>query len=346
MCQIIIKPKGLLTKLDNLDRSKDKNKDGFGVMWYNTDIKKVQVFKTLDYEEFKKVIVESVKEYSAVIHLRMASKGGVSLDNVHPFETSRGALLCHNGTLQSWGNATISDTKEFADTFRSLNVDWGAKATETLVSHTIGTAYNKIVVMMPNGNIKIFNENLFIEEEGIKYSNTCHRKTAYYTPSRVTPKDNIDYGDYGYGDDETIMPFNNKKVQEKFKIFVYGSLKKDKFNHSYLSTAKFLYKAKTVEKFAMIRDKYRPYPYVLGETPSGHQIIGEVYEVDEDTKEVLDILEGVPHHYMEQEIKVQKLYTNGVGYTKDDAIIYTKTSTTKFPSVIAAYDSKLFIEEW
>lgn len=351
MCQIIIKPAGLLTKLDNLDRAKERNKDGFGVMWYNTDIKKLQVFKTLDYEEFKKVIVDHVKEYSAVIHLRFASKGEVSLDNVHPFKTSRGALLCHNGTLQSWGNATTSDTKEFADTFRSLNIDWEAKATETLVGHTIGTAYNKIVVMMPNGHIKIFNENLFIEEEGIKYSNTCHQEVTYYTPYKVTPKDTINYGNYwDDGDIDTIIPLKNKKVQEKFKIFVYGTLKKDKINHSYLSTAKFLYRAQTVAKFAMVSDKGVPYPYVLGETPRGHQIIGEVYEVDEDTKKVLDILEGVPHHYIEQEIKVQKLYTYGaddhVGYNKDDVIIYTKSITTKFPSVIASYDSKLFIKEW
>ena len=53
MCQIIIKPKGLLTNLKNLDVAQAKNSHGCGVMWFNEDTKELHIFKTLDYKEFK-----------------------------------------------------------------------------------------------------------------------------------------------------------------------------------------------------------------------------------------------------------------------------------------------------
>lgn len=353
MCQIIIKPRGLLTNIENLDRAKERNKDGFGVMWFDEESQKVITAKTLDYNEFKIYITHRVKDSSAVIHLRFASRGKISLDNVHPFRTSKGAYLCHNGTLTSWGNDLVSDTKEFADTFEALDIDWEAPATEKLVGHTIGTAYNKIVVMLKNGYVKIFNRELFIEEEGIMYSNTCHQPIKVYSPPTKSYYYDEDYNKkesmYGNLWDDVNDVTHTVKTKETFKIFVYGTLKKGNSNHGYLSDAKFLYKATTVKKWAMV-GKGMPFPYILGEHTEGYNIIGEVYEVDEDTKEILDILEGAPSHYIEQEIKVHPIIiVNGlekIGYSQLPVITYTRSDTTKRPSLINNFNKKDFIEEW
>lgn len=346
MCQIIIKPKGLLTNIENLDRAKESNKDGFGVMWYDDELGKMMTYKTLDYAEFKQVVIDHVQKSSAVIHLRYASRGAITLDNVHPFETSKGAFLCHNGTLSSWGNSTISDTKEFANTFKELDIDWEVPAAEVLVHHTIGTAYNKIVIMMPNGHVQVFNKNLFIEEDGILYSNKCHQKTTYEYKYEIVD-DLPKYEDFFTDDDDPDTP---PETKEKFKIFVYGTLKAGEYNHGYLGNATFLYHAQTADKFAMVGDGCL-FPYILGESDKGHHIIGEVYEIDEDTKEIIDILEGAPLHYIEREIEVQRLiFYNSNKYNpsnkKDKVIVYTKTNTTKRPSLIASYDHNLFIKEW
>lgn len=356
MCQIIIKPKGKLLSIENLDIAQEKNKDGQGVMWYNEDEKKMYYYKTLDYVAFKDIIINHVKEHTAVVHLRWASKGEVTAENLHPFKTSHGAMLCHNGTLSSWGNDTISDTQEFAETFRRLNIDWEADATKTLISHIIGTAYNKIVVMKPNGHVIIFNENLFIEEDGILYSNTSHHKPVVtYTPpttasnvysrsyyaERFKDKTYKRYNDFNDVDDyelEKYLP----TIEDKVKVFVYGTLKSGHMNNVLLTGASFLGKATAVARWAMVDNLGgSTYPYVLGKHYNGNFIVGEVYEVDSDTKEVLDILEGVPSHYMEDEIYVQ--YADG---RTDKAIIYTLASTTTKPSLVYGYNTSKFIEEW
>lgn len=333
MCQIIIKPKGLLTNMENLDTAQARNKDGNGVMWFNEAEKKTYYYKTLDYDKFKNIIETQVSTHSAVIHLRLASKGSVTLDNVHPFKTSKGSLLCHNGTLTSWGTGTLSDSKEFAKTFASLNIDWNNPATTTLVKHIIGTAYNKIVVMTPKGKVIIFNKELFVEEEGILYSNLTHHKPkevapyySYKTPSRCYYNEDID-------DDYT--------AKKKYKVFVYGTLKEGYSNNFYLIGAKFLGKAATQSTWAMV-GKTLPYPYLLGRSDKGHYVKGEVYEITEDIKRDLDALEGVPKHYMESRITVKYDGLN----VFESVITYTKTTTTVRPSLINDVSPTLFIEEW
>lgn len=348
MCQIIIKPKGKLLSIKNLDIAQAKNKDGQGVMWYNEDEKKMYWFKTLDYAQFKDIIINQVKEHTAVVHLRWASKGGITTENLHPFKTSHGAMLCHNGTLSSWGNDTISDTQEFAETFRRLDIDWEADATKTLISHIIGTAYNKIVVMKPNGHVIIFNKNLFIEEDGILYSNTSHHKPVVYTPPVYSHTKKFKDKTYPYNthsslyDDDYEYEKYLPATTDKVKVFIYGTLKSGHMDNELLAGASFLGKATSITRWAMLYNlEGSAYPYVLGKHYNGHFIVGEVYEVDSDTKEVLDILEGVPSHYMEDEIYVQ--YADG---RTDKAVIYTLATTTTKPSLVYGYDKDKFIEEW
>lgn len=78
------------------------------------------------------------------------------------------------------------------------------------------------------------------------------------------------------------------------KLFVYGTLKKNFPNFSYLKDAKYLYDAYTIDKFNMI--DFGHYPGLV-KNSKGYPVKGEVYEIDKNILEEIDILEGYPSFY-------------------------------------------------
>ena len=79
-------------------------------------------------------------------------------------------------------------------------------------------------------------------------------------------------------------------------VFVYGTLKKGFENEHFLSSAKFIGKGITKSKFPMV-SIIKAYPYVINDEGYGHNIQGEVYEIDDKILKRLDALEGYPEHY-------------------------------------------------
>ena len=86
------------------------------------------------------------------------------------------------------------------------------------------------------------------------------------------------------------------------RVFVYGTLLTNHGNWSWALAPQVGRPATTEEQYMMQRGPGFPY---VGETAAGvdgctvgyRQIRGEVFEVDDDTLERLDRLEGVPTHY-------------------------------------------------
>ena len=89
------------------------------------------------------------------------------------------------------------------------------------------------------------------------------------------------------------------------KIFVYGSLKKNKKLHHFLSSSVFVSNASTCYKYPMILSKNGWYPYLLSVKNKGYYVKGEVYEIDYKTLKKLDRLEEVPHYYKRKKICVK-----------------------------------------
>jgi gamma-glutamylcyclotransferase (GGCT)/AIG2-like uncharacterized protein YtfP len=88
-------------------------------------------------------------------------------------------------------------------------------------------------------------------------------------------------------------------IMEYENVFVYGTLRKDYWNHEYyLKNSKFVGKGKTKEKYALYADMI---PYVIENENISH-IIGEVYCVDEETLKKLDHLEGHPICYKRKKV--------------------------------------------
>jgi gamma-glutamylcyclotransferase (GGCT)/AIG2-like uncharacterized protein YtfP len=109
------------------------------------------------------------------------------------------------------------------------------------------------------------------------------------------------------------------------RIFVYGTLRNGEHNHHYVSEnlVNYLGVYKTVEKYYMIQNTGYSFPYVvpshlleLDEKPV--EITGEVYEITKEGLEKIDLLEGVPDHYMREVITVQ----SNEGNQKAQAFVY------------------------
>jgi gamma-glutamylaminecyclotransferase len=115
------------------------------------------------------------------------------------------------------------------------------------------------------------------------------------------------------------------------RVFVYGTLKKGFGNHGLLENSKFVGAAITHCKYPMWCSGV--FPYMADVQGVGKLIFGEVYEVDEKTLNRLDVLEGVPHHYVR---RIIPLAIDKVG--NDSAFCYFRADG-KVPSGIQFLDT-------
>ena len=83
-------------------------------------------------------------------------------------------------------------------------------------------------------------------------------------------------------------------------LFVYGTLRCGFCNHFLLHGATFYGLARSREKYALFVEGI---PYV-SRAEAVSRIVGEVFQVDEETLEQVDRLEGHPHWYRREEIEV------------------------------------------
>lgn len=313
MCWLVLKSKNKIIKEEYIDRAALFNKDGFGIARIKDG--KLHVSKTLDLNEFKTELAQ-LDDVECLIHMRAASIGGVSIDNVHPFETSSGVMF-HNGTISSFRGKTDkcaitgcedSDTKALADLIAECTY---TKITDIvpLIQHIITKTANKLAFMENDGTVIIMNKHLGQEEDGIWFSNDYHLPTVY------TKYDS----------------WNNYDFEKVTKVFVYGTLKQGYSNNYLLNQAVFAGKATSLSPFYMV-GKGMSFPYVLGkgyEFPNtkaqAHFIKGEMYTVTDAVLARLDALEGCPSHY-KRDTAWFKSSETGV---MEECYIYVKTSVTE-----------------
>jgi len=254
-----------------------------------------------------------------IIHLRNATRGKVSVENIHPFKIPSGEFY-HNGTIMSLSTKTadVSDTAMLADILNETKYD-NISDIEPLLEVIAGKTVNRFIFMDKlDGAITIINEDLGMWEDDIWYSNDYHKKTCdttfeyaddYYSGNypyeyRYDAKSGI-YKKYEKSPPkvEVVKPTkhtieNIEDIEEDVvKVFVYGTLKRGFNNHGRLYGATYLGKATTTQKWKMIGEGY-PFPYLLApSTTEGMNVEGEVYLIDAKVKKSLDSLEGTPFHY-------------------------------------------------
>lgn len=107
-----------------------------------------------------------------LIHMRIATAGGVTGENTHPFPINHGALI-HNGSL-FWTPktpGTKSDTRLFAEETRKYmagKTQWELRKEE--IATRVGT-YNKLALLFDDDSYVIVNEKEGEWYEGVWYSN-------------------------------------------------------------------------------------------------------------------------------------------------------------------------------
>ena len=111
MCLILHKPKGETFDKQKMLNCFERNKDGFGWMYYDPGLGKIVSDKTLDMDaEQCAEFVNSLKNYEGVFHWRFKTHGAVTKENCHPFtvtERSKGhgvdMYMMHNGVISTKG---------------------------------------------------------------------------------------------------------------------------------------------------------------------------------------------------------------------------------------------------
>lgn len=197
MCLIAFVPKGKRLSRDVIDNANKVNPDGIGVMsaqgvekfYGNKQLKRAR--------NYINVLADGGIPHA--VHWRYATHGSRGLALCHPFKLPNAeAYLMHNGVI----SATAQDAKEDAsDTLLYVNklVDapttyrsgddltyWGKVATD------IGQG-NKCVVMYPDGQFIILNQDNGKLIEDIWYSNQYSLPSAmkqdanYFIPARLRP---------------------------------------------------------------------------------------------------------------------------------------------------------------
>ena len=80
----------------------------------------------------------------------------------------------------------------------------------------------------------------------------------------------------------------------RHRLFVYGTLKKGFPNHdNYMESAQLLGKYQTIEKYPLVLCGARHVPCMIYRPGEGHQVEGELYEVDAECLNRIDVLERI-----------------------------------------------------
>lgn len=112
-------------------------------------------------------------------------------------------------------------------------------------------------------------------------------------------------------------------------FFIYGTLKKDFFNHHILMTNKGLFQGyvETKDKYPMFLLE-EPFPYLQDDKGKGFHIKGELYEIKDRYIDNMDFFEGVPDLYYRDRIKVLK------DNKEIDCYVYFKTNKINLDNII------------
>uniref|UniRef100_A0A1B6LGZ0 Gamma-glutamylcyclotransferase family protein n=1 Tax=Graphocephala atropunctata TaxID=36148 RepID=A0A1B6LGZ0_9HEMI len=94
----------------------------------------------------------------------------------------------------------------------------------------------------------------------------------------------------------------NATLSSTLKVFVYGTLKTGEPNHHWLTQpenghSRFVGEGMTLVKYPLVIASRYNIPFLLDVPDKGHNVSGEVYEIDEKMLASLDVLEDYPTYY-------------------------------------------------
>lgn len=215
MCVIIFKPAGETVSKKNIKQAWEGNSDGFGLMYYNKEEKKVECFKKLKpsldeiYEWFDKL-----KDVNAAFHMRITTHGATIEQLCHPFrvthrkDTGKDLFFMHNGTINKapkapnkfYSDTTMFNKKVLQPMLKNSTEFFNSETFVDVVGGYIGSS--KLLFLDSDGEYTFVNKKAFSKLDNTevlvsnkrwkKYETSC--KNSYYTGGRAGGH----YGYYGY----------------------------------------------------------------------------------------------------------------------------------------------------
>lgn len=213
MCIIACKPAGIkLPTWSIIENMWYSNPDGAGLAFYNPKTHKVRIEKGfMSLSDFEDKLNELDKQFNlqklaVIMHFRIATHGGITRSNCHPFPISDNTAVlgkpfletrigvAHNGIIDITPRSKdISDTMEYIASQLSQLVKfcpqfYKNKHAMQMIKNAIGS---KMAFITPENRIYTIGD--FTEDEGILYSNASYKGWGRYRNGK--------FGCYGWDDD-------------------------------------------------------------------------------------------------------------------------------------------------
>lgn len=166
MCVILYKKKDTKIDLETLLLARNTNPDGMGLAYFDGN----EVLFERNLKPSKRDLQACIKKTEgkeAIFHFRIATSGGINLENCQPIYNKEGNfLLFHNGVIHSLNGAstTASDTVLLSYLLEHKEVNKN-KLLEKLVQKT----YSKFVLIDNSNKLFLFGE--FKQYKGLLCSN-------------------------------------------------------------------------------------------------------------------------------------------------------------------------------
>jgi predicted glutamine amidotransferase len=173
MCVAILKtPAGVLSDAV-LRACFENNQDGAGFAFVDADGKLIVNKGYFQFQQFLdayRPVEEKVHELGPMlVHFRISTGGTKTEDNCHPFLFKHGALI-HNGHFFS-AIDNRSDTHLLVDKIGD-NLSLDSVRLHKKAIEDAFTAHNKVVILYPNRQYEIINEDKGTWDNGVWFSNT------------------------------------------------------------------------------------------------------------------------------------------------------------------------------
>lgn len=213
MCIAIYNESGTISR-DKLNNCWDGNPDGAGLAFFDKN-HKLQIVKELTSKDLFIQLYEQAREENPeapmLVHFRIATHGGVDLDNCHPHKIDDDNVFIHNGMLSGYyprATDVHSDTVEFKKrVLQEIEVVYN-ETVQHLLEEIIGGG-NKLILLNKGGFAMICNEYLGEWHEGNWYSNTSYKTIAwkYQAPAGAGFRfdEDEDEGGYSWTEQDSIQ---------------------------------------------------------------------------------------------------------------------------------------------
>lgn len=227
MCVILVSPHGETFDVEELRAAQYTNSDGVGVAW-RLDSGLVAYRKFAQFEESK----WRQPRGACIVHFRLATAGGNSVEMAHPFPVTRSAgvrrwgqakrLLFHNGHIPGWEY----DAKEVLPRkLRTTSGPWSDSRLLAYCAHRFGEKHlgtmakdwHQRVAIFDNESIATYGDWDETIKDGILRSNIFHRTTWGMDKTTAHWSQRVGWENWSDWDDIPIrvndpVPYNNAGV--------------------------------------------------------------------------------------------------------------------------------------